>query len=85
MEDLVLPYSIVSVMTDDLGYRVDHHEGSTKDQRGICYDMEVGENHVRIFYGTEKREGTEKDSRYMDETPAPAAVTNPRAPAHVHL
>ena len=22
-----------------------------------CYDMEVGENRVRVFYGTEKREG----------------------------
>jgi hypothetical protein len=21
-----------------------------------CYDMEVGENRVRVFYGTEKRE-----------------------------
>jgi hypothetical protein len=37
--------------------------------------MEVGENRVRVFYGTEKREGKEKDSRYMDETSAPAAVT----------
>jgi hypothetical protein len=24
---------------------------------GGCYDMEVGENRVRVFYGTEKREG----------------------------
>jgi len=23
----------------------------------ICYDMEVGENRVRVFYDTEKREG----------------------------
>jgi len=22
-----------------------------------CYDMEVGENRVRVFYGTEKKEG----------------------------
>jgi len=22
-----------------------------------CYDMEAGENRVRVFYGTEKREG----------------------------
>jgi len=22
-----------------------------------CYEMEVGENRVRVFYGTEKREG----------------------------
>jgi len=22
-----------------------------------CYDMEVGENRMRVFYGTEKREG----------------------------
>jgi hypothetical protein len=29
---------------------------------------------VRVFYGTEKRE-REKDSRYIDETSAPAAVT----------
>jgi hypothetical protein len=25
-----------------------------------CYDMEVGENRVHVFYGTEKREGKEK-------------------------
>jgi len=36
--------------------------------------MEVGENRVRVFYGTVKREGKEKDSRYIDETSAPAAV-----------
>jgi hypothetical protein len=24
---------------------------------GLCYDIEVGENRVRVFYGTEKREG----------------------------
>jgi len=35
--------------------------------------MEVGENRVRGFYGTEKREG--KDSRYIQEASAPAAVT----------
>jgi len=33
--------------------------------------MEVGENRVRVFYGTEKRE-KEKDSRYMQEASAPA-------------
>jgi hypothetical protein len=38
-----------------------------------CYDMEVGENRVRGFYGTEKREGT--DLRYIQEASAPAAVT----------
>jgi hypothetical protein len=37
--------------------------------------MEVGENRVRVFDGTEKREGKEKDSRYMNETSALAAVT----------
>jgi hypothetical protein len=37
-----------------------------------CYDMEVGENRVRVFYGTEKRE-KEKDSRYIQEASAPAA------------
>jgi hypothetical protein len=37
-----------------------------------CYDMEVGENHVRVFYCTAKREG--ENSRYMDETSAPTAV-----------
>jgi len=26
-------------------------------QQYMCYDMEVGENRVRVFYGTEKREG----------------------------
>jgi len=34
--------------------------------------MEVGENRVRVFYGTEKRE-KEKDSRYIQEASAPAA------------
>jgi hypothetical protein len=37
-----------------------------------CYDMEVGENRVRVFYGTEKRE-KEKDLRYIQEASAPAA------------
>jgi len=54
-----------------------------------CYDMEVGENRVRVFYGTEKREGKEKDSRYMGETSAPAAVTVYQiyniSPAQVYL
>jgi hypothetical protein len=54
-----------------------------------CYDMDVGENRVRVFYGTEKREGKEKDSRYMDETSAPAAVTVYQicniSPAQVYL
>jgi hypothetical protein len=36
--------------------------------------MEVGENRVRIFHGTEKRE-KKKDSRYIQEASAPAAVT----------
>ena len=30
----------------------------------LCYNMEVGENRVRVFYGTEKRE-KEKNSRYI--------------------
>jgi len=34
--------------------------------------MEVEENHVRVFYGTEKRE-KEKDLRYIQEASAPAA------------
>jgi len=34
--------------------------------------MEVGENRVRVFYGTEKRE-KEKDSRYIQKASAPAA------------
>jgi hypothetical protein len=33
--------------------------------------MDVGENRVRVFYGTEKRE-KEKDSRYIQEASAPA-------------
>jgi hypothetical protein len=33
--------------------------------RSSCYGMEVGENCVRVFYGTEMRE--EKDSRYIQE------------------
>jgi len=55
----------------------------------FCYDMEVGENRVRVFYGTEKREGKEKDSRYMGETSASAAVTVYQicniSPAQVYL
>jgi len=47
--------------------------------------MEVGENRVRVFYGIEK----EKDSRYMYETSAPAAVTVYQicniSPAQVYL
>ena len=31
-------------------------EGVQNEGR-TCYDMEVGENRVRVFYGTEKREG----------------------------
>jgi hypothetical protein len=34
--------------------------------------MEVGENRVRVFYGTEKRE-MKKDSRYIQKSSAPAA------------
>jgi len=37
-----------------------------------CYGMEVRENRVRVFYGTEKRE-KEKNSRYIQEASAPAA------------
>jgi len=36
--------------------------------------MEVRENRVRVFYGTEKRE-KEKNSRYIQEASAPATVT----------
>jgi len=36
-----------------------------------CYDMEVGENRVRVFYGTEKGE-KEKDWKYIQEALAPA-------------
>jgi hypothetical protein len=39
----------------------------------MCYDMEVGENRVRVFYGTVKRE-KKKDSRYIQEASAPATV-----------
>jgi len=49
--------------------------------------MEVGENRVHVFYGTEKRKG--ERSRYMDETSAPAAVTVYQicniSPAQVYL
>jgi hypothetical protein len=37
-----------------------------------CYDIEVGENRVRAFYGTENRE-KEKDSRYIQKASAPAS------------
>jgi hypothetical protein len=54
----------------------------------VCYDMEVGENHVHAFYGTEKRE-KEKNSRYIQEASVPAAVTVYQicniSPAQVHL
>jgi hypothetical protein len=50
--------------------------------------MEDGENRVRVFYGTEKRE-KEKDSRYIHEASASAAVTVYQIcntfPAQVHL
>ena len=36
--------------------------------------MQVGENSVHVFNSTEKRNGMEKDSRYMCDTSAPAAV-----------
>jgi hypothetical protein len=53
-----------------------------------CYDMEIGQNCVRVFYGTEKRE-KEKYSRYIQEASAPAAVTMYQicniSPAQVHL
>ena len=53
----------------------------------MCYTMEVGENRVRVFHGTEKRE-KEKDSRYIQEASAPVAVTVYEfcnmSPAHVH-
>ena len=38
----------------------------------VCYDMEVGENRVRVFYGPENRE-KEKNSRYIQEASAPVA------------
>jgi len=37
-----------------------------------CYDMEVGENRVSVFYRTEKEK--EKDSRYIQEASVPAAA-----------
>jgi hypothetical protein len=50
--------------------------------------MEVGENCVGVFYGIERRE-KEKDSGYIQEASAPAAVTVYQtcnmSPAHVHL
>jgi len=34
-----------------------------------CYDMEVGENRVRVFYGTEKREGEKLEIYGRDVSP----------------
>ena len=34
-----------------------------------CYDMEVGENRVRVFYGTEKREGERLEIYGRDISP----------------
>jgi len=34
-----------------------HHSVSPGDARRYCYDVEVGENRVRVFYGIAKREG----------------------------
>jgi hypothetical protein len=34
-----------------------HKRTYTYIRMHMCYDMEVGENRVRVFYGTEKREG----------------------------
>jgi hypothetical protein len=53
----------------------------------ICYDMERENCVHRSTYGTEKREG--KDSRYIQEASAPAAVTAYQicnmSLTHVHL
>ena len=35
----------------------------------ICYDMEVGENRMRVFYGTEKREGERLEIYGRDVSP----------------
>jgi hypothetical protein len=48
-----------------------HSESLAIGYVAVCYDMEVGENRVRVFYGTENRE--EKNSRYMQEASDPAA------------
>jgi hypothetical protein len=34
-----------------------------------CYDMEAGENRVRVFYGTEKREGERLEIYERDISP----------------
>jgi len=40
-----------------------NHGYITRKTTGVyCYDVEVGENRVRLFYGTEKRKGKEKNS-----------------------
>jgi hypothetical protein len=35
----------------------------------LCYDMEVGENRARVFYGTEKREGERLEIYGRDISP----------------
>jgi hypothetical protein len=52
-----------------------------------CYDMEVGENHVRVFYGTEKREGEKLEIYTGGIGPCSNTVyqTCNMSPAQVHL
>jgi len=52
----------------------------------MCYDMEVGENRVRVFYGTEKREGERLEIYTGGIGPCSSTVyqTCNMSPAHVH-
>jgi hypothetical protein len=51
-----------------------------------CYDMEVGENRVRVFYGTEKREGERLVIYTGGIGPSSSTVyqTCNMSPEHVH-
>jgi len=52
----------------------------------FCYDMEVGENCVLVFYGTEKREGERLEIYAGGIGPCSSTVyqTCNMSPAHVH-
>jgi len=52
-----------------------------------CYDMEVGKNRVRVFYGTEKREGETLEIYTGGIGPCSSTVYQAcnMSPAHVHL
>jgi hypothetical protein len=71
---LILSKILDALESDSYDMANQTHARSITQQllRQSCYDMEVGANRVRVFYGTEQRE-KEKDSRYIQKATAPAA------------